>query len=104
MGTPKIFISYSHQDEAWKDRLLSHLRVLERQGIADVWETSDLRAGVDWATEIEKTINQSDIAVLLVSPSSLASDFIVTQELPALLKRRKKEGVVALSILVRLSV
>ncbi|HEX4962900.1 MAG TPA: hypothetical protein VF173_18835 [Thermoanaerobaculia bacterium] len=29
---PKVFISYSHQDEVWKDKLLRQLRVLELEG------------------------------------------------------------------------
>ncbi len=28
----KIFISYSHQDEKWKDMLVRHLKVLEMEG------------------------------------------------------------------------
>src|SRR5262249_18772975 len=38
---------------------------------------------------------------LLISPSFLASDFIVNKELPALLERRQKEGLVVIPILVR---
>jgi hypothetical protein len=101
MPVVNIFISYSHEDEIWKDRLLSHLRVLERQGAADVWDASDLQAGADWAKEIKKAVRQSDIAVLLISPYFFASDFIVTEELPALLKRRHKEGLAVIPILVR---
>jgi len=97
----RIFVSYSHDDEKWKDRLVSHLRVLERQGAAAIWDTSELPAGADWSQEIEKAIRRSDIAVLLISPSFLASDFIVTKELPALLKRRQNEGLAILSVLVR---
>jgi TIR domain len=101
MAAPKIFISYSHQDERWKDRLLIHLAVLERQGVADVLDVNTLQAGSDWAKQIEKSIHQSDIAVLLVSPSFLASDFVVSKELPALLERRHKEGLPIVPILVR---
>ncbi len=34
----KIFISYSHVDEEWKDRLVKHLKVLQLEGIFDVWD------------------------------------------------------------------
>ena len=101
MATPKVFISYSHEDEPWKKRLLHHLKVLERQGVADFWDTSDLQVGGDWAKEIEKAISDSDVAVLLISPSFLASDFIVKQELPALLDRRHKEGLAVVPVMVR---
>ena len=101
MATPEVFISYSHEDESWKERLRSHLRVMERRGTAVFWDTSDLEPGADWATEIEKAVSQSDIAVLLISPSFLASDYVVTNELPALLKRRHKEGLAVVPVLVR---
>lgn len=101
MAAPRIFISYSHEDEPWKERLVSHLRVLERQDAAIVWQATDLPAGADWAKEIEKAVRQANIAVLLISPSFLASDFIVTRELPALLKRRQEEGLVVLPVLVK---
>ena len=29
---PTVFVSYSHQDEKWKNRLRPHLRVLEQSG------------------------------------------------------------------------
>jgi hypothetical protein len=33
MTKPTIFISYSHKDEGWKDRLVTHLGVLQSQGL-----------------------------------------------------------------------
>jgi hypothetical protein len=56
MAAVKVFISYSQQDEPWKERLLGHLKVLERQGAADIWDTNVIEAGSDWAKEIEKAI------------------------------------------------
>lgn len=32
----RIFISYSHDDEAWKDRVVSQLGVLEHEGLLSV--------------------------------------------------------------------
>ena len=51
---PAVFISYSHLDEDWKDRLVSHLRVLEREGELDVWDDRRIGAGEDWRPEIEQ--------------------------------------------------
>ena len=74
---PKIFISYSHKDEAWKDRLVSHLGVLAKQGTLEVWDDRRIAAGDDWQTEIEQAIETCHIAVLLISADFLASDFIL---------------------------
>lgn len=101
MKKPTVFLSYSHQDTKWKDRLLSHLRVLERQNKLDIWDTSDIETGSDWAQQIFKAVNTADVAILLVSPDFLASDFIVGRELPALLKRRAKEDLAVLPVIVR---
>ena len=101
MTATKIFISYSHEDEAWKERLLNSLRVLERKESVTLWDASELTPGSDWSEEIGSALQQTDIAVLLVSPSFLASDFIVNRELPALLERRQKEGLAIIPVLVR---
>jgi hypothetical protein len=37
MTKPTVFISYSHKDDAWKDRLRPHLRVLEQAGRITIW-------------------------------------------------------------------
>lgn len=33
MTAPSIFISYSHKDEIWKDRLRPHLGMLEKTAV-----------------------------------------------------------------------
>lgn len=100
MTQTKVFISYSHDDEKWKEKLLNNLRVLERRKLVALWDASNLTPGSDWNDEIVNALQQSDIAVLLVSPSFLASDFIVNTELPALLKRRQKEGLAIIPVLL----
>ena len=92
MSATKLFISYSHDDEVWKEKLLDGLRVLERKNSVALWDANELTPGSEWSKQIENALQQSDLAVLLVSPSFLASDFIVNRELPALLERRQKEA------------
>jgi hypothetical protein len=101
MAKSDIFISYSHRDEQYKDELLRHLRVLEKQGVASFWDTSLIPAGADWANEIKNAIDEAEVAILLVSPDFLASEYVVEQELPALLERAKSRNTVVLPILVR---
>jgi len=54
MPSPSVFISYSHKDEDWKDRLVTHLGVLEEAGILDLWNDRRIEAGDDWKPEIEE--------------------------------------------------
>jgi hypothetical protein len=36
LSKPTIFISYSPKDEEWKNRLVTHLGVLQQQGYLDI--------------------------------------------------------------------
>lgn len=100
MSRPSIFISYHHKDENWKDRLVTHLGVLQSQGLLDLWDDRSIGAGESWFTEIENALNKADVAVLLISANYLTSNFINKEELPSLFKRQHEEGLVILPVLV----
>jgi len=101
MSVPSVFISYSHKDEEWKDRLVTHLGVLEHEGILDVWEDRRIEAGDDWKPEIENAINKAAVAILMISANFLTSKFILGEEVPKLLKRRTEEGVRVIPLIVK---
>lgn len=101
MSKIKIFVSYSHKDEHWKNILNASLAPLRRLENVDIWEDRQVAAGSDWLKEVESYINAADIAILLISSDFLVSDFIVEAEIPHLLKRRENEGLVVLPIIVR---
>lgn len=98
---PKVFISYSHKDEAWKDRLQTQLAVLQMQGLLSVWEDRQIEAGDDWYPEIEQALNSADVALLLISANFLSSKFILGEEIPRLLERRKKEGIRVIPLILK---
>jgi small GTP-binding protein len=97
---PKIFISYSHQDEKFKDELVKMLAGLERRGIVEVWHDRRILTGAEWLQTIKTAINECDLAILLVSHHFIASRFIHDEELPDLLKRHDQEGVTIIPIIV----
>lgn len=90
IARPKVFVSYSHKDEDWKDRLVAHLNVLEREGALDVWNDQRIGAGDDWRPEIEEAIAHATIAILIISKDFLISKFIREQELTRILSRRSR--------------
>lgn len=98
---PKIFISYSHKDEEWKDRLQTQLAVLEMEGLLSVWEDRQIELGDSWYPEIEKALNNADVAILLISANFLASKFIRSEEIPRLLKRREQEGIRVIPLILK---
>lgn len=98
---PAVFISYSHKDEDWKDRLLEHLGVLEEEGLLQTWNDRSIGAGDEWFEEIQDAMNAARVAVFLVSAASLKSKFIRHKEIPHLLDRREKEGMTFFPVIVK---
>jgi hypothetical protein len=97
----KIFISYSHDDERWRKRLVSHLAVLAMEGILDLWDDRRLGAGDDWYARIHEQMLSARIAVLLVSSSFLTSKFIRQEEVPKLFDRHEQGGMTVYPLLVK---
>jgi len=87
----KVFISYSHRDEEWKDRVVEQLGVLADEGLT-IWDDRRISAGADWLPEIEVAIDGCDVALLLISTKFLNSKFCKEREVPALLARRQTQG------------
>jgi hypothetical protein len=88
----KVFISYSRHDREYLDRLLIHLKPLENDGLIDPWADTRLRAGDRWKKEIENALSQAAVAILLISADFLASEFIVDNELPPILRNAADKG------------
>jgi hypothetical protein len=98
---PTVFISYSHKDEMEKKELVSHLEVLQGEGMIDVWVDDRIGAGRDWAAEIDRAMSRAGVAILLITKNFLTSKFILQTEIPRLLKRRKREGLVVFPVIAR---
>ncbi|MEM9548305.1 MAG: TIR domain-containing protein [Bacteroidota bacterium] len=97
----RVFISYSHKDEEWKDRLVSHLGVLEKENQLSVWTDRKIQGGEDWYPEIEKAIGMAQVAILMISANFLTSDFILKEEIPRLLKKRREGGMKILPLIMK---
>lgn len=82
----QVFISYSHTDKAALERLQVFFRPLVRTGRLKLWDDTGINAGDAWEAEINAAIARTKVALLLVSPAFLSSDFIMDRELPALLE------------------
>jgi len=97
---PKVFVSYAHKDENFKDELVTMLTPLQNQGILEIWQDRCIEEGDEWFHAIKNAMDTCDFALLLISRYFLASRFIQNEELPSLLQRRKEEGLRIVPIII----
>ncbi len=90
MGNARLagFVSYAHDDAAIVDPFLELMKprcgALRDVELVGWWDRAIL-CGDRWRQEIDAALERCDFGLVLVTPSFLASRFIGTVELPALL-------------------
>src|SRR5262249_61445013 len=87
-----IFISYSHQDKQWMERFVNSLRVGVIREAYQTWSDTDIVSGTDWNSEIDARISAAKVALLLVTPDFVESEYIGRRELPPILDRHRRNG------------
>jgi len=97
----KIFVSYSHHDVAYLDdtSLMGYLRGLESEGV-EFWSDKAIVTGNKWDAEIKGKIDQTDLALVLVSQAFLNSNYCTKVEISHFLKRCRDRGLVIFPIIL----
>ena len=98
---PKLFISYSHDDEGFLKELKKHLKPLERNGVISAWTDQELIAGDELDEELLAQLESSDLIAFLVSSSFLSSISCYEKEFIETLDRRKHERVEIIPVIIR---
>jgi hypothetical protein len=70
----EVFITYHESDEAYLYRLVDHLANLKRAGLINDWFKSKIQAGQSIEEVTQQHLEKSNIFLLLISPSFIASD------------------------------
>ena len=97
----KVFFSYSHRDEEFKDELVKHLSILRRQGVISEWHDRMIKPGSDWNQEIDDHLSGADIILLLVSPDFLHSDYCWGVEVQKSMQRDAAGEACVIPVVVR---
>jgi TIR domain len=97
----RVFISYVRKDKEYLDRLLEMLAPMIRRQPETIWWDGRIKSGQKWREEIEEALARAKVAMLLVSPGFLASEFIYNVELRKIHDFVKSEEVKLLWSLVR---
>lgn len=96
-----IFLSYSHEDEELMNLVRKHLVVYDRQGLIRKWWDRKLTAGAKFDGSIRHELTHSDIILLFVSASFLASDYCYEVEMKQALKQHESGQSVVVPVILR---
>ena len=97
----KIFISYAHKDELYKEELIEHMSGLRRAGIINEWDDRKIVAGQNWEEEISSSLTSSNIILFLISASFMNSDYCMGVEVKTALEMHERGEAQLIPIVIR---
>ena len=97
----KVFFSYSHDDEQFRDQLEKHLSMLKHQGLIEPWHDRRIAAGSVIDEAISDGLEEADIILLLVSASFISSTYCYSREMKRAMQRHQDGTAVVIPVIVR---
>src|SRR5215469_16611293 len=87
----EVFISYAHEDQAFRKELDKHLSNLKRQQLISAWYDGDIMPGTEWQPLIIHHLQTAQIILLLISVDFMASDFCYSIEMTQAMDRHRAD-------------
>src|SRR5258708_1674944 len=97
----KVFYSYAHKDQEYRQQLENHLSNLKRLYQLRTWFDREIIPGENWEQVLDEHLNTADLIFLLISPDFMASDYCYNKEMQRALKRRAKGAAKLIPIYMR---
>lgn len=97
----RIFISYSHADEQYRNELEKHLAPLRREGLIELWNDRRIPAGDAFDSSIRAELEIADVVLLLISSDFLNSDYCHDREMLRALERHSAGECRVIPIILR---
>ena len=101
MNPPRLFISYSHQDQPLLQEFAAHLSPLVRNGTIESWDDRQLVAGDNLDERLKSELQSADLVAFLVSADFLQSVSCYEDELLEVLRRRPASNVEVMPVILR---
>jgi hypothetical protein len=99
--TRQIVLLYAGEDEALLERLIAHLKPLQRQKLIEIWCALDISAGAEWEQEVRDHVNAAHMILLLISPAFLNSNYCYESEMKWAMQRHEQGKVHVIPIILR---
>jgi hypothetical protein len=99
----KAFVSYSHKDESFRQALDISLAQLKRSALISVWDDRKILPGQEWGEEIDRSLEDADLILVLVSFDFLNSEYAYGREMQRAIERHKSGAARVVPIIVRAS-
>ena len=96
-----LFYSYSHKDDALREKLETHLSLLKDQGVIREWYDRRIEPGTEWDGVISNNLNAAEIILLLVSADFLASRYCHDVEIAEAMKRHGEGTARVIPVILR---
>ncbi|MCF6366596.1 MAG: toll/interleukin-1 receptor domain-containing protein [Bacteroidales bacterium] len=97
----KIFISYTHKDEKFKEQLIVHLASLKRLGLIKEWHDRMINPGQEWDGIVKQELIDADIIILLISSDFIASNYCYDVEIKKAMERHEQGDAIVIPVVVR---
>lgn len=96
----KAFISYSHKDIDYLEKLKVHLAQIRREGLITEWTDKEITVGANLDNSISSALSSSQLFISLVSPDYIASQYCYEKEFETALKLQGEGKISIIPIIV----
>lgn len=99
-GRHQVFISYSHKDQEWFNKLQLMLAPVEAFHGIKVWDDKEIMPGIYWHDAIKYALSETRLAICLISRNFINSSYIKTNELKYFIEEATKQNIRIFPILI----
>ena len=97
----RAFISYSHKDEQFRVELDTHMALLKREHLIDIWSDHCIRPGDALEPAIAVALEASDLILLLISADFIHSEYCFGIEMKRAMERHAEGSARVVPIILR---